>query len=186
MWVWRLWPWLWSWLMASCDWVGGVHLASRLITLQHQRAISWGGGGGGGWVVFSVPVSLHQHQREISMLGLPMWVCKWVYLPLLLPPLSLCFWACVAEERKRWDVVIGTLRHGLFAVQWWWVDPVERCGVCTEWACQTWKVCDEALREGERGGVQNSWGTGALVVPIKNQPGLGPVLCYPGPGSQPD
>lgn len=159
--------------------------ASPLITLQHQRAIS---GGGGGWKVFSVPVSLHQHQRKISLPGLSVWECKWVCLPLLLllssPPPSLCSGAGVAEERKRWDVVIVTVSRYSGGE---WPSGEMWCGK-REWASQTWTVCVcvwWGLKLGP--GLVDDWGfSGPLQGHWRRQTGLGPVLCHPGPGSQPD
>lgn len=95
------WPRLWSWLMASCDWVGGgcAWPASPLITLQDQGAISWGWGGGG-WEVFSVAVSLHQHQRQISM---PCLSASGCILPSSSssPHLPVCAWKLAVLRRER-------------------------------------------------------------------------------------
>lgn len=60
-----------------------------------EKAISWGGG----WVVFGVPVSLHQHQKEMSMPCMSVWVCKCVYSPS--PPPTLCLWGCWGERERE-------------------------------------------------------------------------------------
>ncbi len=121
--------------------VWGARPASPLITRQDQRAISWGGGGG--WEVFSVPVSLHQHQRKISMPCFSVWVCKWVYLPLLLPVWA---WKLALLRRGRGgDVVIVTVSR-LIGHTVLVIDAGERCGVCADWDCQMLKVFDEAVR----------------------------------------
>lgn len=148
-----------------------------LITVQDQRAISWGG-----WEVFSVPVSLHQHQREISM---PCWsVCvyKCVYMLLLLlfsPPPRLCYW-----EEKGWAIAIVTMPQliGRTVVV---VVPLARCGECAEIASQIWKLWDEALRGGSR--------TCACLRLQWSPPGTQeesfwatPILCHPGSECQLD
>lgn len=92
-----------GWWHHVTEWVGCPDFS--LITLQDQRAISWGG-----WEVFSVPVSLHQHQRKISTPCLS--VCECVngrICSSFIPPPSLCLKACITEKRKRWDVVIVTM-----------------------------------------------------------------------------
>lgn len=111
-----------------------------LITVQDQRAISWGG-----WEVFGVPVSLRQHQREISMPCWCVWVCECVYMLLLLlfsPPPSLCYW----EEKGR-DIAIVTMPQliGRTAVV---VVSLARRGECAERASRIWKLWDEALSGG--------------------------------------
>lgn len=90
-------------------------------------------------------------------------MCKWVYLPLLLlflfsPPPRLCLKACVAKERKRWDVVIVTVsqligRTVVVLTQW---RDVRLHGV--SWPDQ---ACDDALR-----GFQDSWTTGSSRSPL--------------------
>lgn len=116
--TWMLWPWLWSWLMASCDWVGGVGWGCpdfSLITLQDQRAISWGG-----WEVFSVPVSLHQHQRKISTACLFVYECVNGRICSSFSPTSQFVLASLYYWEEEEVVCCHSNHATAFAVVQWW------------------------------------------------------------------
>lgn len=56
-----------AWWHHVTEWAEGVSLTPLL---SHGRTISWGG-----WEIFSVPISLHQRQREVSMPGSSVRAC---------------------------------------------------------------------------------------------------------------
>lgn len=93
-----------AWWRHVTEWAEGVSLTPLL---SHGWTISWGG-----WEIFSVPVSLHQRQRKVSMPGSSMHVCGGENMLLFSHlPLSVLPW------KKSWGMVILTI-HSIQTVKW--------------------------------------------------------------------
>lgn len=67
---------------------------------------------GGGWEIFSVPISLHQRQRKVSMPGSSVRARVRVqreYAPLSPPTPAFCFEARFTGRKERWVIAIVTI-----------------------------------------------------------------------------
>lgn len=166
MWVVR--PWLWSWLMASCDSVDGLCSESRFITIHIESSVAREWGKMGGFQCKSLFESTSERCVCVGGGG-----CMSSSFLLLLHP-SLCLLCWRGEEVRHC--------HSNSVTVYWSCGGSERPSGEMLALCKlsklVWlsKVCSDA--------VQNVLGTTtSKVTHSRNHSGLSPVCCHPGPRS---